>query len=220
MRDNSLTLDQFMSRFVLQPPLAQTATLPSRRAAVLVPIIDRPRPTLLLTRRSAALRKHAGQVAFPGGMMDPEEGSPIVTALREAEEEVAIPPASVRVVGMLPAVTSSTGFQVTPVIGILPETLRWHASEDEVESVFEMPLQEALRLSRYASLDIQRHGISHRVWLSWFEDYFIWGMTAGIIRQLSLQVAKQTTSAQINDTMAARSPISTIFHHKMVGYAN
>ncbi|WP_158784879.1 CoA pyrophosphatase [Pantoea sp. BAV 3049] len=190
MADNHLTLDQFMSRFVLQLPEVQTAIMPARRAAVLVPIIDRPRPTLLLTRRAATLRKHAGQVAFPGGMMDPEDNSLIATALREAEEEVAIPPASVRVVGVLPVVTSSTGFQVTPVVGILPDTLSWHASEVEVESVFEMPLQEALRLSRYSSLDIQRNGIGHRVWLSWFGDYFIWGMTAGIIRQLSLQVAK------------------------------
>ncbi len=191
MSDAHLTLDDFMSRFVLLRPNAPTAQLPVRRAAVLVPVVDRPRPTLLLTRRAAALRKHAGQVAFPGGMMDADDGSLIVTALREAQEEVAISPASVRVVGVLPPVTSSTGFQVTPVVGIVPPSLSWHANEGEVESIFEMPLQEALRLGRYASLDIQRRGASHRVWLSWYEDYFIWGMTAGIIRQLSLQLANQ-----------------------------
>ncbi|MBP2166953.1 8-oxo-dGTP pyrophosphatase MutT (NUDIX family) [Erwinia toletana] len=189
MTANTLTLAQFLARFTLQLPERRSVTLPTRHAAVLVPIIARPQPTLLLTKRASSLRKHAGQVAFPGGMMDSSDDSLIVTALREAEEEVAIPPALVRVIGVLPAVTSSTGFQVTPVVGIIPDTITYRASEDEVAAVFEMPLQEALRLGRYTPLDIHRHGMHHRVWLSWFEDYFVWGMTAGIIRQLSLQIA-------------------------------
>ncbi|WP_426818061.1 CoA pyrophosphatase [Winslowiella sp. 2C04] len=190
MTAKSLTLSQFITRFMLQQPQTQPAGLPTRRAAVLVPIIARPQPTLLLTRRADSLRKHAGQVAFPGGMMDHSDPSLVFTALREAEEEVAITPASVQVIGTLPAVTSSTGFQVTPVVGILPDTITYQPSEDEVAAVFEMPLQEALRLGRYTPLDIHRHGIEHRVWLSWFEDYFVWGMTAGIIRQLSLQIGQ------------------------------
>ncbi|WNN42625.1 CoA pyrophosphatase [Winslowiella toletana] len=190
MTAESLTLPQFITRFMLQQPETQPAGLPTRRAAVLVPIIARPQPTLLLTRRADSLRKHAGQVAFPGGMMDHSDPSLVFTALREAEEEVAITPASVQVIGTLPAVTSSTGFQVTPVVGILPDTITYQPSEDEVAAVFEMPLQEALRLGRYTPLDIHRHGIEHRVWLSWFEDYFVWGMTAGIIRQLSLQIGQ------------------------------
>ncbi|MBV4365059.1 CoA pyrophosphatase [Erwinia sp. BNK-24-b] len=190
MAESSPLLDRFITRFLLQQPEASPASLPTRQAAVLVPIIDRPRPGLLLTRRAATLRKHAGQVAFPGGMRDNEDRSLICTALREAQEEVAIPPESVKVIGVLPPVTSSTGFQVTPVVGILPANLCWQANEAEVESVFEMPLQEALRLGRYSPLDIHRHGVTHRVWLSWFENYFIWGMTAGIIRELSLQVAE------------------------------
>lgn len=190
MTAESLTLPQFITRFMLQQPETQPAGLPTRRAAVLVPIIARPQPTLLLTRRADSLRKHAGQVAFPGGMMDHSDPSLVFTALREAEEEVAITPASVQVIGTLPAVTSSTGFQVTPVVGILPDTITYQPSEDEVAAVFEMPLQEALRLGRYTPLDIHRHGIKHRVWLSWFEDYFVWGMTAGIIRQLSLQIGQ------------------------------
>jgi len=190
MTAKSLTLPQFITRFMLQQPQTQPAGLPTRRAAVLVPIIARPQPTLLLTRRADSLRKHAGQVAFPGGMMDHSDPSLVFTALREAEEEVAITPASVQVIGTLPTVTSSTGFQVTPVVGILPDTITYQPSEDEVAAVFEMPLQEALRLGRYTPLDIHRHGIEHRVWLSWFEDYFVWGMTAGIIRQLSLQIGQ------------------------------
>ncbi|MTD25690.1 CoA pyrophosphatase [Erwinia sorbitola] len=184
------SLTRFLTRFLLQPPAPGQQNLPFRQAAVLVPIIAHAEPTLLLTRRAASLRKHAGQVAFPGGMKDSSDSSLVETALREAQEEVAIPPEAVSVIGVLPPVTSSTGFQVTPVVGVVRPGLNWHANEDEVESVFEMPLYEALRLGRYSALDIERAGQSHRVWLSWFDDYFIWGMTAGIIRQLGLQVAK------------------------------
>lgn len=190
MKSDPPPLAHFLTRFLLQPPAAGSQDLPQRQAAVLVPIIAHPEPTLLLTRRAATLRKHAGQVAFPGGMKDSSDTSLVATALREAQEEVAIPPAWVNVIGTLPPVTSSTGFQVTPVVGVLPPGLNWQANEGEVESIFEMPLEEALRLSRYSALEIQRYGRTHRVWLSWFDDYFIWGMTAGIIRQLSLQVAK------------------------------
>lgn len=183
-------LQGFLSRFILQPPPIEVSALPRRQAAVLVPIVAHPSPTLLLTRRSATLRKHAGQVAFPGGVRDSSDDSLVMTALREAQEEVALPPRSVQVIGVLPPVTSSTGFQVTPVVGIVQPGIGWRPNEGEVESVFEMPLEEALRLGRYTPLDVQRAGHRHRVWLSWFDDYFIWGMTAGIIRRLSLQVAK------------------------------
>ena len=109
-------------------------------------------------------------------------------ALREAQEEVAIPPEAVEVIGVLPPVDSVTGFQVTPVVGIIPPDLHYHASQDEVSAVFEMPLAEALRLGRYHPLDIHRRGNDHRVWLSWYQHYFVWGMTAGIIRELALQI--------------------------------
>ncbi|WP_312242897.1 CoA pyrophosphatase [Pantoea sp.] len=190
MTPPALTLDHFLSRFVLQIPVADApASPPGRRAAVLVPLIERETPGLLLTRRAAHLRKHAGQVAFPGGMQDATDASLIATALREAEEEVGISADRVRVIGSLPAVTSSTGFQVTPVIGIIPADLPLRLNPDEVESAFEMPLAEALRLSRYSSLDVHRRGITHQVWLSWYQDYFVWGMTADIIRALGHQIA-------------------------------
>ncbi len=186
----SLTLEQFLNRFLLQPPLATPKSVISgRRAAVLVPVIAGAEPGLLLTRRSSHLRKHAGQVAFPGGMQDASDDSLIFTALREAQEEVGIPPDQVQVVGVLPPVTSSTGFAVTPVVGIIPADLALTLNPDEVESAFAMPLAEALRLSRYSGLTLRRGHRQHQVWLSWYEDYFIWGMTAGIIRALSQQIA-------------------------------
>lgn len=183
-----LTLDDFLSRFQLLRPQLKPSVANTRQAAVLVPVVRRERPGLLLTQRSPFLRKHAGQVAFPGGAVDDTDASLIAAALREAQEEVAIPPEVVEVIGVLPPVDSVTGFRVTPVVGIIPPDLHYHASEDEVASVFEMPLAEALRLGRYHPLDIHRHGNAHRVWLSWYQHYFVWGMTAGIIRELSLQI--------------------------------
>ena len=188
MNTHDLTLDNFLSRFQLLRPQVNSTSLNQRQAAVLIPVVRREQPGLLLTRRSAQMRKHAGQVAFPGGAVDSTDASLIAAALREAEEEGAIPPHKVEVIGVLPPVDSVTGFQVTPVVGIIPPNLPYHASVDEVESVFEMPLAEALRLSRYHPLDIHRRGHDHRVWLSWYQHYFVWGMTAGIIRELALQI--------------------------------
>lgn len=188
MASPALNLDDFLSRFQLLRPQANRMAVNQRQAAVLVPIVRRPEPGLLLTQRSAKLRKHPGQVAFPGGAVDSTDASLIAAALREAQEEVAIPPESVEIIGMLPPVDSVTGFQVTPVVGVIPPNLHYHASVDEVSSVFEMPLAEALRLGRYHPLDIHRRGDSHRVWLSWYQHYFVWGMTAGIIRELALQI--------------------------------
>lgn len=188
MQESALNLDDFLSRFQLLRPQTSRAALNARQAAVLVPIVRRPEPGLLLTQRSARLRKHPGQVAFPGGAVDSTDASLIAAALREAQEEVAIPPECVDIIGVLPPVDSVTGFQVTPVLGVIPPDLHYHASEDEVAAVFEMPLAEALRLGRYHPLDIHRRGNAHRVWLSWYQHYFVWGMTAGIIRELALQV--------------------------------
>ena len=181
-------LTEFVARFQLQTPIQTSEGHNLRQAAVLIPIVNRPQPTLLLTQRSSHLRKHAGQVAFPGGAADATDDSLIATALREAQEEIALPPESVHIIGQLPAVDSITGFRVTPVVGLLPPSITPIASEDEVAAVFEMPLREALALSRYHPLDIHRGGHRHRVYLSWYEHFFVWGMTAAIIRRLAQQI--------------------------------
>ncbi|OVZ96287.1 CoA pyrophosphatase [Yersinia vastinensis] len=182
-------LAEFISRFQLQQPQPGIFSAHSRHAAVLIPIICRPEPTLLLTKRSDHLRKHAGQVAFPGGKADPQDSSLIATALREAQEEVAIPSAAVHVLGQLAPLDSSSGYQVTPIVGLVPDNIAFHGNEDEVAGLFEIPLHEALSLSRYYSLDIHRGGINHRIYLSWYESQFIWGLTAAIIRRLAQQVS-------------------------------
>ncbi|MFP1748669.1 CoA pyrophosphatase [Lonsdalea quercina] len=182
-------LAQFVTRFQLQAPEATPSSRFLRQAAVLVPMIRRREPTLLLTRRAANLRTHAGQVAFPGGAADPEDRSLIATALREAYEEVAIPSSRVQVLGTLPSQDSVSGFQVTPVIGLLPPDLTLKAQADEVAAVFEMPLREAFALHRYHSLEFERENRQHRVYLRSYQHQWVWGLTATIIRQLALQVA-------------------------------
>lgn len=183
------SLAPFISRFQLQLPQAAQTTHNVRPAAVLIPIICRAEPTLLLTRRAHSLSRHGGQVAFPGGKTDVEDGSPIVTALREADEEVAIPQQAVTVIGQLAPVDSSSGFQVTPIVGLIPPDVQYHANEAEVADVFEMPLQEALTLSRYYPLDIYRGGRLQRIYLSWYQSQFVWGLTAAIILRLAQQVS-------------------------------
>ncbi|HCJ7621195.1 TPA: CoA pyrophosphatase, partial [Enterobacter hormaechei subsp. xiangfangensis] len=110
MKKDNLTLDDFLSRFQLLRPQVNRATLNQRQAAVLIPVVRREQPGLLLTQRSPHMRKHAGQVAFPGGAVDSTDASLIAAALREAHEEVAIPPEAVEVIGVLPPVDSVTGF--------------------------------------------------------------------------------------------------------------
>lgn len=109
-------LNDFISRFQFTLPVTrQTQRTASKSAAVLLPIINKKTPTLLLTQRSPFLRSHAGQVAFPGGASDPEDGSLITTALREAYEEVAIPPEKVQILGQLTPQQSLGGYEVTPL---------------------------------------------------------------------------------------------------------
>jgi len=180
---------EFIRRFQLQLPASPApAVRGHRHAAVLIPIICRAQPTLLLTRRSDFLRKHAGQVAFPGGAADASDTSLIFTALREAHEEVAIPPADVTVLGTLAPLDSSSGFRVTPVVGLLPVDVPLHPCQDEVAELFEIPLDEAFDLARYHPLDIHRRGTHHRVYLSWYQQQFVWGLTAAIIRRLAEQI--------------------------------
>lgn len=183
-----MTLDDFLSRFQLLQPEPAPPAIRQREAAVLVPVVRRTQPGLLLTHRSLSLRKHAGEVAFPGGSRDASDTSLIMTALRETEEEIGIPPDAVEIVGRLPCINSATGFRVTPVVGLIAASQPVKASQDEVATIFEMPLAQALATDRYYPLDIERQRVSRRVWLSWYEEHFVWGMTASIIRALALQI--------------------------------
>jgi len=113
-------------------------------AAVLVAVVDRPEPTVLLTLRPETMRKHPGQISFPGGRIDPGDDGPIGAALREAEEEIGLPPSAVEVIGLADVYRTITGFEVTPVVGIVPPDLPLSPHPGEVADLFEAPLRHLL----------------------------------------------------------------------------
>jgi 8-oxo-dGTP pyrophosphatase MutT (NUDIX family) len=154
-------------------------------AAVLVAIIDRPEPGLILTVRREHMRKHAGQVAFPGGRVDPDDPDVIAAALREAEEEIGLPPARVTVVGPADRYRTVTGFQVTPVIGVVPPDLPLTPHEAEVAAVFEVPLAFLLDSANHVEASVEWQGRERHYYEILWGDFRIWGATAAMIVNLS-----------------------------------
>lgn len=151
-------------------------------AAVLVPVIERPDSlTMLLTHRTAHLNDHPGQVSFPGGRCEVGDGSPVVTALREAEEEVGLRAQQVDVIGVLPDYKTGTGFRVTPVVGLIRPPLELALDEFEVAEVFETPLAFLLDPTNHQRMAIEISGVRRQFWAMPYEGHFIWGATAGMI---------------------------------------
>lgn len=154
-------------------------------AAVLVPVVDRPAPSVILTLRPETMRKHPGQISFPGGRIDPEDDGPVAAALREAEEEIGLPPASVQVIGLADRYRTVTGFEVTPVVGVVPPGLPIRPQPGEVAAVFEAPL--------HYLLDPDNHRVREAEWRGRLRTYYeiewgerrIWGATAAMIVNLS-----------------------------------
>lgn len=153
-------------------------------AAVLVPITDRERPGVILTQRTETLRKHAGQVAFPGGRMDPGEDA-VTAALREAEEEIALPRSAVEVIGVSDRYRTGTGYSITPVIGVVTPDLPLVPSEAEVASVFEVPLDFLLDVANHREASAMWQGRERFYYEMLWEERRIWGATAGMIVNLA-----------------------------------
>ena len=176
----------------INPHLTQDArfetrwTTKRRAAAVLIPIIDRPTgPTVLLTVRSSDMPSHAGQISFPGGKVHPEDTDRIATALREAEEEVNIAPASVNVIGELGVHHGGLGFSVTPVIGVVPADAPLAPCPREVAQIFETPLDWVADLRNHITEDREHEGVRYKMFAAPYGEYHIWGLTAGILRSLA-----------------------------------
>ncbi len=161
--------------------LPPTAAKP---AAVLVGVVAYPEPSVLLTRRSAALRSHSGQIAFPGGRVDPSDPSPLAAALREAEEEIGLDRALVRPLGYLDAYLSGSGYMVVPVVAQVEPGFALRLNPFEVDEAFEVPLAFLM--------DEANHELHAREWNGRIRQYhampygrhYIWGVTAGILRNM------------------------------------
>lgn len=168
-------------------------------SAVLVPLfIAAEEPHAVFTRRRADLRRHAGEISFPGGRRDPEDADLRETALREAEEEIGLPRAEVRLLDELPPVsTFVTNYVIHPFVGLIPTGLAWQVSEREVDAVLELPLG-ALRESR-ARTKMERRGISFETDAYVVDDHLIWGATARILEHLLERVEELLLPHPVND---------------------
>jgi 8-oxo-dGTP pyrophosphatase MutT (NUDIX family) len=177
-------LDELLRRVSSHTPSTLEMDRHLPEAAVLLPITRSDQPELILTLRASSLSTHGGEVAFPGGRRDPEDTDLIFTALREAEEEIGLPPGLVEIVGPLSPLVSKHGIMVTPYVGVIPDFVEYRPNDAEIAAVFSVPLE-------FFRQDIREH--THRIdyqGRSWYVpsyrygEYKIWGLTAIMIVEL------------------------------------
>jgi 8-oxo-dGTP pyrophosphatase MutT (NUDIX family) len=164
---------------------AHLALTPLTPAAVLVPIVTGAAPGILLTKRTETLRRHSGQVSFPGGRIDPTDASPEAAALRETQEEVGLAPASIELIGRLRDYTTGTGYRVTPILGLLSPGYRAVLSQAEVAEIFELPLAILLDPKAPQRRSAEYQGETRHYWVWPHEKHHIWGATAAILVHLA-----------------------------------
>lgn len=165
-------------------PSADVFDREPRHAAVLVPVVARPGPTILLTLRATTLSTHAGQIAFPGGRLDPEDKDEVAAALREAWEEVGLGPQFVTPLGFLDGYLARSGFWITPVVATVAPDYTLTINAAEVQEAFEVPLAFLMAPSNHQRHSAMRNGVMRHFYAMPFEDRFIWGATAGMLRNL------------------------------------
>lgn len=157
---------------------------PIRPAAVLVPLVDHPQPTVLLTLRASHLNDHAGQISFPGGKIDATDASPLETALREAEEEIGLNREFVDPVGYLDLYGTSFGFRILPTVARVRPGFKLRINQSEVDDAFEVPLAFLMDPANHQLHSKEFRGMERSYYAMPYEDRYIWGVTAGILRVL------------------------------------
>ena len=167
------------------PPLKTTSREALRRAAVLVPLIDRPEGlTVLLCERSKHLERHPGEVSFPGGRIEPGEDE-VAAALRESREEIGLDPDRVAVCGRLGTQRAGSGYAIAPIVGLARPPLDFALDGIEVDEVFEVPLGFLLDPANRRSRGVVRCGARRRYSLFAYDGHVIWGATAAVLVNLA-----------------------------------
>ena len=193
LQAHEYSADKILQRFELGRPVSAQSSLEAssqgvlkKEAAVLVGLVQRQEVTVLLTQRAAHLSTHSGQVAFPGGKIDPEDSSAEAAALREAHEEVGLEARHIQVLGRLSPLETGTAFRITPVVALIDPSHVINFNLNEVAQVFEVPLSYLMNPAHH-----RRHRLEHqgqtREWYSMpykldGQEHFIWGATASMIR--------------------------------------
>ena len=156
----------------------------TKPAAVLVPVVDRPEPAVILTMRTAELPSHAGQIAFPGGKIDQGDQGPLAAALREAQEEVGLDPGLVEPLGYLDLYLTFSGFRILPVVARVSPGYKLTLNASEVADAFEVPLDFLMGPENHQRHSRDWKGIQRHYYAMPYQERYIWGVTAGILRNL------------------------------------
>ena len=163
---------------------------PIRPAAVLIAVVDHPQPTVLLTQRAAHLHDHAGQISFPGGKIDPEDASPLDAALREAWEEIGLSREFIDPIGYLDLYGTGFGFRILPTVARIRPGFSLRISEDEVDDAFEVPLAFLMDAANHQVHTKEFRGIMRSYYAMPFQQHYIWGATAGMLRVLYERICR------------------------------
>jgi 8-oxo-dGTP pyrophosphatase MutT (NUDIX family) len=156
----------------------------ARHAAVLIPIVAHAPLSVILTERTGNLSAHAGQIAFPGGKVEPDDASPLAAAVREAREEIALDGAFIEPLGYLPTYRTGTGFIITPAVALVRPGFDLVADPAEVADIFEVPFQFLMNEANHKIDSRNWRGNERRFYAMPYGERYIWGATAGIIRAL------------------------------------
>ena len=157
---------------------------PIRPAAVLIPVVEHAQPTVLLTQRAAHLNDHAGQISFPGGKIDDTDASPLDAALREAEEEIGLGREFIDPIGYLDLYATGFGFRILPTVARVKPGFNLRINPSEVDDTFEVPLAFLMNPVNHQLHSKEFRGIERSYYAMPFEERYIWGATAGILRLL------------------------------------
>ena len=184
LHDHSIT-DVIRGDLDLDPVMWEKAGVKATRpAAVLIPVVDHPEPSVLLTMRTSDLPSHPGQIAFPGGKMDPTDATPLAAAVREADEEIGLDAALIDPIGYLDLYLTFSGFRILPVLARVIPNYELRINASEVADAFDVPLSFLMSPENHRRDSRDWKGVRREYYAMPFGERYIWGVTAGILRNL------------------------------------